>query len=53
MKFRLLKLHLGLRRSTEVIDFPEVSYFYGPIGSGKSSIARLIDFCLGANVEWP
>lgn len=53
MKFRLIKLHLGLRKSTEVIGFPEVSYFYGPIGSGKSSIARLIDFCLGANVEWP
>lgn len=53
MKLKLEKLHLELRRSTEVLDFPDFRYFYGPIGSGKSSIARLIDYCLGANVEWP
>lgn len=53
MKLNLKKLHLELRKSTEVLEFPSLSYFYGPIGSGKSSIARLIDYCLGANVEWP
>lgn len=53
MKLYIKKLHIELKRSTEVIEFPAISYFYGPIGSGKSSIARLIDYCLGANVEWP
>lgn len=53
MKLNLKKLHLELRKSTEILDFPNLRYFYGPIGSGKSSIARLIDYCLGSNVEWP
>lgn len=52
MKIKLKKLHLKFRRASEVIEFPHVSYFFGPIGSGKSSIARLIDFCFGASVEW-
>ena len=52
MKINLKKLTLRFRRSTEVLEFPHLSYFYGPIGSGKSSIARLIDYCLGANVAW-
>ncbi len=53
MKLNLKKLHIELLKSTEIIEFPGVSYFYGPIGSGKSSIARLVDYCFGANVEWP
>lgn len=53
MKLNLKKLNIELRKSTEILEFPGVSYFYGPIGSGKSSIARLVDYCLGANVEWP
>ncbi|ANB77310.1 hypothetical protein AYM40_35080 [Paraburkholderia phytofirmans OLGA172] len=52
MNIRFEKLNLEFRRASEVITFPQVSYFFGPIGSGKSSIARLIDFCLGAKVEW-
>lgn len=28
---------------------PPVSFFHGGIGAGKSSIARLIDYCLGAS----
>ena len=53
MNLKLKKLHLEFRRSTEILEFPRFNYYYGPIGSGKSSIARLIDYCLGANVEWP
>jgi rubrerythrin len=52
MNINLEKLHLEFRRSSEVVEFPRISYFFGPIGSGKSSIARLLDFCLGADVEW-
>lgn len=52
MKLYLKALRIQLKKSTETIFFPKISYFYGPIGSGKSSIARLIDFCFGADVEW-
>lgn len=52
MRFELKRLVLEFRRSTEVIEFPRVRYFYGPIGSGKSSIARLVDYCLGGHVDW-
>lgn len=52
MRIDLKKIVLAFRKSTEVLEFPHISYFYGPIGSGKSSIARLIDYCLGGNVAW-
>lgn len=52
MKLALKKLHLSLHRSIERIDLPGVVYFFGPIGSGKSSIGRLIDFCLGGSYNW-
>lgn len=52
MRFELKRLVLEFRRSTEVIALPRIRYFYGPIGSGKSSIARLIDYCLGGHVDW-
>lgn len=52
MKLAVEKLHLTLHKSRELIAFPRVTYFYGPIGSGKSSIGRLIDFCLGGSYEW-
>ena len=52
MKLIINELHLALRKSTERIPLPRVAYFYGPIGSGKSSIGRLIDFCLGGTYEW-
>lgn len=52
MRLALKKLHLSLKRSIERIDLPGVVYFFGPIGSGKSSIGRLIDFCLGGSYDW-
>lgn len=52
MKLEFKKLHLSLRKSTERIDLAGVVYFFGPIGSGKSSIGRLIDFCLGGTYSW-
>ncbi len=52
MKLVLRKLHLSLHKSTEQIELPGVIYFFGPIGSGKSSIGRLIDFCLGGKHAW-
>ena len=49
MKFRLDSLSIRLKRETEVIPFAELSYFYGQMGSGKTSIARLVDYCLGGD----
>lgn len=52
MRLALKKLHLSLHKSIERVDLPRVVYFFGPIGSGKSSIGRLIDFCLGGSYDW-
>lgn len=52
MRIYFNRLTLFFHRSTVEIDFPKFSYFYGPIGAGKSSIGRLIDYCLGSSMEW-
>lgn len=51
MKFRLSSLVLNLRRGATQIDFADVSYFWGQMGAGKSSILRLIDYCLGGSIQ--
>lgn len=52
MKIRLGHLDLITRQSVERIDFsPSVTFIYGPIGKGKSTVARLIDFCFGGRLE--
>ena len=48
MHLRLQTLELVCRRSIEVIEFKDISYFYGEMGSGKSTIARLIDYIFGS-----
>ncbi|MBH1513267.1 hypothetical protein A7Y00_19005 [Stenotrophomonas maltophilia] len=30
---------------------PSVTFLYGPVGTGKSTVARLIDYCLGGELE--
>jgi len=51
MKFRLVSLNLSLRRADEQIEFSKLSYFWGQMGAGKSSIARLVDYCLGGTIQ--
>ena len=51
MKFRLNSLVLSLRRAEVKIDLADVSYFWGQMGAGKSSIVRLIDYCLGGDIQ--
>ncbi len=51
MHIRLTKLTLVFTASTEQLPFEDVSYFYGQMGAGKSSIARLIDYCLGGKLN--
>lgn len=53
MKTKFQTLTLQCRQSREVIDFsPQVTFFHGRISSGKSSVVRLIDFCLGGELEY-
>jgi hypothetical protein len=52
MKFKFQRLTLQCKQAREVIDLSsQVSFFYGKISAGKSSIARLIEFCFGGNLE--
>lgn len=51
MNFRIKTLTLVFKRSTEVIHFDRISYFFGQMGAGKSSIAHLIDYCLGGDLD--
>lgn len=51
MKVELQALRLHFRRSVETIEFGHISFFWGKIGAGKSSIARLVDYCLGADIQ--
>jgi hypothetical protein len=51
MKFNLVSLKLSLRRADEQIEFAKLSYFWGQMGAGKSSIARLVDYCLGGTIQ--
>jgi hypothetical protein len=51
MKFHINSLVLTLRREAVTIAFDEVNYFWGQMGAGKTSIARLIDYCLAGDIE--
>ena len=42
---------LAFKRETITIPLAEISYFWGQMGAGKTSIARLIDYCLGGSIE--
>ena len=48
MQLRLEKLDLACKTSLETLNFTDFNYFYGEMGAGKSTIARLIDYCLGS-----
>lgn len=51
MNVYLKFLQLQFRGSTELIEFERTNFFWGKIGAGKSSIARLIDYCLGGDIQ--
>lgn len=50
MKIHIANLELVCRHSVEIINFGDFSYFYGEIGAGKSTIARLVDYCFGGDL---
>jgi len=52
MKIKLRYLSVHTRRTTERIDFSEVvTFLHGPVSTGKSTVARLVDYCLGGSLE--
>jgi len=52
MNIRLDTLTLQCRKSVQEIDLSkQITYFHGQISAGKSSIMRLIDYCLGGKLE--
>lgn len=52
MKIRINELLVRTRQTTERVDFSKgVSFIYGPIGKGKSTVARLVNYCLGGGIE--
>jgi hypothetical protein len=52
MKIKLERLFIETRKTREIIEFSElITFVYGPVGKGKSTLARLIDYCFGGNLE--
>ncbi|MBW4444287.1 MAG: AAA family ATPase [Plectolyngbya sp. WJT66-NPBG17] len=51
MKIRIKELELVCKRARIPVPFETFTYFYGPMGAGKTSIARLIDYCFGGELE--
>jgi replication-associated recombination protein RarA len=46
MNIKLERLFIQTKKTREIIEFSElITYVYGPVGKGKSTLARLIDFC--------
>ncbi len=53
MKIFLRHLVIRTKQTTEQINFSDVvTFVHGPLSTGKSTVARLIDYCLGGNLEW-
>ena len=52
MKVRIHRLRVITKQTTEIVDFAaDVTFIHGPVSSGKSTTARLIDYCLGGGLE--
>lgn len=51
MKLHLNHLELTCKQAVYRVPFDEFTYFYGEMGAGKSTIARLIDYCFGGGLD--
>src|SRR5206468_1227636 len=52
MRISVYSLTIQCKDSREIIAFSsQVSFFHGATSAGKSSIVRMIDFCLGGTLE--
>ncbi|HWQ93070.1 MAG TPA: hypothetical protein VN673_15455 [Clostridia bacterium] len=52
MRLRIKQVVLAFEDGTEIIPLNDVSYFHGKIGTGKSSIGKLIDYCFGGRLVY-
>jgi rRNA maturation endonuclease Nob1 len=50
MKIHIHELLIFCKGYHETVPFSEVTYFHGQMGAGKSTIARLVDYCLGGGL---
>ena len=50
MKITLQKLIVNTKKNPVTIKFTQFNYFWGPISTGKSTIPRLILYCLGRDM---
>lgn len=51
MKVRVHELTIFCNGYHETVPFSNVTYFHGQMGAGKSTIARLVDYCLGGGLD--
>jgi len=51
MKLHISSIDLKFKKDNELIKFDDITYFYGKMGAGKTSIAKLIDYCLGGDLD--
>jgi hypothetical protein len=51
VRFQLTSLDLAFKKQLVSVPFSGINYFWGQMGAGKTSIARLIDYCLGGSIE--
>ena len=52
MKIKLERIDIQTKKKKEKFIFSElVTFIYGPVGKGKSTLARLVDFCFGGDIE--
>lgn len=52
MNIRLQQLVITTRGAIEHLALSQVvTFLYGPVGTGKSTVARLIDYCFGGDLE--
>lgn len=52
MNLYLVDSTFTFKQATEHIEWTSFNYFYGQMGAGKSTIARLVDYCLGGDLVW-
>jgi hypothetical protein len=52
MNFSIRQLIVNCKKERDILPFTQFNYYYGQMGAGKSTIARLIDFCLGGKLEY-
>lgn len=52
MKIVLEELRVRTKRRIETVVFSQtVTFIHGPVSTGKSTVARLVDYCLGGSLE--